>query len=613
MRIGSLAYLVGRRLLLSLVVAAFFCGAGGAKAASTLAPCGNTPGLQCGTVVVPLDRSGAVAGTVALHVEELPASGTSRGVMFLIAGGPGQGSARSFDLGSAASAQQLQTLFPNYTLVAFDNRGTGASGLINCPAIQTTVPTSVDQSARLALECADQIGAVRQFYATRDHVADVEAVRTALGLGKIGLYGVSYGTKLALAYARAFPGSVARLVLDSVLPPEGPDPYDRDVLRQLPGTLSAYCAGGVCRAATSDYAGDVVALANRLETKPVSGVVRVAGGAVRARRMTGEDLISLVIDSDLNPGIAAALPAAVHAARAGYGRPLLRLFDLDLRTSSLTASDLSFGLNVATTCADGLFPWRPDAAPADRAAALNAAVESLPAGSFGPFGNWAARLGAAYYCDLWPSPAGNTPLAGGAYPNVPVLAVSGGLDLRTPTAGARAILAHFPQGQLVVVPGVGHSVVTADLSGCAARAVHDWIVFGNAFRSTCPRSPSVVGVVGRLPSRAASSTRATVGAVATTVHEAAATWLTLVFSSLTSAAGIDGGRLSLAGGSAFTFSSYSDVPGVRVSGRLTLRRAGLPLTFAGTLRVAGSRAGTLRLSGHSLRGVLSGRRVSGPA
>jgi pimeloyl-ACP methyl ester carboxylesterase len=600
---------VGRRFLLPLVVAAFFCTASGAHAAVPLTPCGAR-GLVCGTVVVPLDRSGSVPGTISLHVEELPAAGTPRGVMFLVAGGPGQGSAKSFDLRSASNAQQFQAVFPNYTLVAFDNRGTGASGLINCPAIQKTVPTSVDQAARLARDCADRIGPTRQFYATRDHAADIESVRTALGLGKIGLYGVSYGTKLALAYALAYPGSVARLVLDSVLPPDGPDPYDRDVVRALPGTLGAYCAGGRCRVATANYAGDVIAVANRLEAKPIKGKVLVPGGAKRTRRMTGEDLLSLVIDSDLNPGLAAALPAAVRAARAGYNRPLLRLFDLDLRTSTLTAPQLSFGLNVATTCADGKFPWSPNTPPADRTPVLAAAVAALPAGSFGQFGNWAARLGSAYYCDLWPSPSGNAPLGSGPYPNVPVLALSGGLDLRTPTANARAVLAQFPQGQLVVVPGVGHSVLGADLSNCAARSIHDWIVFGNTFRTECPRTPDLVAYVNRLSSRKPVAPGATLAAVATTLHEAAATWLALLSSPLKSAPGVYAGRLT-ASGSGFRLTNYAVSPGVRVSGRVSARRAGLPLTFKGTLRVNGPAGGTLRVVGHALQGVLGGRRVSG--
>jgi pimeloyl-ACP methyl ester carboxylesterase len=601
------------RLLLPLLLAAFFFQAGSAQAAVPMTHCASTPGLLCGTVVVPLDYSGAVAGNVSLHVEELPASGTPRGVMFLVAGGPGQGSAKSFDLGSTSGAQLFQAVFPGYTLVAFDNRGTGSSGLINCPGVQKNVPTSVEEAARLARDCADQIGPSRQFYSTRDHADDIESVRKALGFGKIGLYGVSYGTKLALAYALGFPGSVDRMVLDSIVPPDQPDPYERDVVRQLPGTLSALCAGGRCRKATSNYAGDVIALANRLEAKPITGKIAVAGGRTQARRMTGEDLISLVIDTDLSPGLAAELPAAVHQARAGYTRPLLRLFDLDLRTSALAASDLSFGLYVATTCADGKFPWSPSTPPADRPAALAAAVSALPAGSFGPLGNWAARLGTAYDCELWPSPAGNAPLGNGPYPNVPVLELSGGLDLRTPTANARAVLSQFPQGQLLVVPGVGHSVLGADLSNCAARAVHDWIVFGTALRSTCPRQPQIVGFVDRLPSRKPVAPRTTLAAVASTLHEAGATWLTLTFSPVTRAAGLYGGTLTLTGSSGFRLANYTVAPGMRVSGRLAVGGAGLPLTFSGTLRVAGATPGTVRVAGHSLRGVLGGRRVTGQA
>jgi pimeloyl-ACP methyl ester carboxylesterase len=601
---------VGRRLLLPLLVVAFFFQAGNAQAAVPLTHCGSTPGLLCGTVVVPLDYSGASPGGVSLHVEELPASGTPRGVMFLVAGGPGQGSAKSFGLDSASSARLFQSVFPDYTLVAFDNRGTGASGLINCPGVQKIVPTSVEQAARLARDCADQIGPTRQFYATRDHADDIESVRSALGFGKIGLYGVSYGTKLALAYALAFPSSVDRMVLDSVVPPDQPDPYERDVVRELPATLSALCAGGRCRKATSNYSADVITLANRLEAKPISGKVPLAGGGTRKRRMTGEDLISLVIDTDLSPGLAAELPAAVRAALAGYDRPLLRLFDLDLRTSALAASDLSFGLYVATTCADGKFPWSPSTPPADRPAVLDAAVSALPAGAFGPLGRWAARLGTAYDCELWPSPTGNASLGSGPYPNVPVLALSGGLDLRTPTANARAVLAQFPQGRLVVVPGVGHSVLTADLSDCATRAVHDWIVFGNPFRSTCPRPPEIVGFVNRLPSRPPSSARATLAAVATTLHEAEATWLALTLSPVSTAAGLYGGTLTLAGSSGFRLAGYAVAPSTRVSGRLTVR-VGLPVAFTGTLRVAGPTPGTLHVAGHSLSGVLGGRRVSG--
>src|SRR5207247_3633138 len=157
-------------------------------------------------------------------------------------------------------------------------------------------------------------------------------------------FGVSYGTKLAIAYALAHPGAVERIVLDSVVVPTYPDPFERNVLRAMPGTLTAFCTGGVCNGATPDFAGDVAKHANRLEARPVHGKVIAPNGKLRALKMNGEELISMIIDADLSPGLAAEAPAAVHAALLGNALPLLRLYDLDLRTSVLSAEDLSCGL-----------------------------------------------------------------------------------------------------------------------------------------------------------------------------------------------------------------------------------------------------------------------------
>jgi pimeloyl-ACP methyl ester carboxylesterase len=602
---------VGRRLLVGLLFAAALALPGMADAA-TPTQC-RPNGLRCGTVDVPLDRSGRVPGTLSLRVEVLPAQGTSRGVMFLVAGGPGQGSAGAFDLGEPENAEYMRQLLPGYTLVAFDNRGTGRSGLISCPGLQTTLIGTAEQFASLARDCATIIGPTREFYATRDHAEDIEAVRRALGFDKVGLFGVSYGTKLSLAYALAHPASVERLLLDSVVEPTSPDPFYRNVLRGLPDVLRQFCAGSRCRRATSDFAGDVVALANQLEARPVQGRVIAPSGALRTVRMTGEDLIWLLIDADLSPGLAAAAPAAVRAARSGHTRPLLRLFDLHLRTAQIPTDDLSFGLNAATNCADGGFPWAPSTPPAERRAVIDAAIAQLPPGSFGAFGNWAARLGTAFFCEQWPAPAGNTPLGVGPLPNVPVLAVNGGFDIRTPTPNAVAVVARFPQGRLVVVPGVGHSVLTGDFSFCSQRAVRTWILGGQLpARQTCPRVAPVATVLGAFPKRPARKTaKSTLAVVTKAAREAQATWLELLFSSSTfTPRGLYGGRL-IGSGTAFRLDHYSVAPGVLLTGSFTLVGTGPPFRYQGIIRVSGpaALAGTLLFSGNSVSGTLAGRRI----
>jgi pimeloyl-ACP methyl ester carboxylesterase len=611
---------VGRRLLLGLVLAALFVLPGQAHAAISLSPCpGATDGLQCGTVVVPLDRTGIVAGSVSLHVEVLPAGGVPRGTLFLIAGGPGQGSARSYGLSSTDSADFMQAMLPGYTLVAFDNRGTGDSGLLNCPVLQATPTATAEQGAILARDCAAIIGPTRQFYATRDHAEDIDAVRAALGVQKIALLGVSYGTKLALAYALAHPANVDRMILDSVVPTQFPDPFDRNVLHEMPSTLASFCQNGICKGATPNFPADVVALANKLEAKPISGKFIAPTGKLKTLRMDGEELLSMLIDTDLSPGLAAEAPAAVHAALQGNTRPLLRIYDLDLRTGSLTAQDLSFGLNAATNCADGLFPWDPSAPPSARQATIDSAVASSPGSAFGPFGKWAARIGTAYYCEQWPSPTGRAPLGPGPLPNVPVLAVSGGYDLRTPVANAVSVVNQFPQGRLIVVPGVGHSVLTADFSYCSQRAVRAWILgqLQAPTQAACPRVQPLAKVVGAFPAKPAKPTaQSTLTIAGKTLREAEATFLQMLFATTQfTPRGLYGGKLvNSKAGDSFTLTTYALAPGVFVSGKISFVDIGPPSTYKGTVRISGrgAVAGTLTITAKGvISGKLGGKAVSG--
>ena len=311
-------------------------------------------GVVCSDVVVPLDRTGVVPGTVTLHVEVVPSTGVNRGVVFLLAGGPGQGSAHVFGLGNTAEVALNHFLFPGYTLVAYDDRGTGDSGLLDCPALQTASTADTERAAAAA--CATSIGVPRDFYSTATHAEDLEAVRQSLGFNKIALYGVSYGTKLAMAYALAHPDHVERLLLDSVLPPELPNPFSANTLQAMPATLAAFCSDGSCRSATSNFSGDVTTLANKLAAKPIRVAVLQLNGTKKLIRVDGLELLSIVTDADINPGLAVELPAVVRAALDGRMQPLARLADLHDSGSQEASIDLSFALYAATVCRDGPVP-----------------------------------------------------------------------------------------------------------------------------------------------------------------------------------------------------------------------------------------------------------------
>src|SRR5262245_36604898 len=279
-----------------------------ASAAPSDEPC--PAGLRCLSVEVPIDRSGRVPGTIALHVEVLPAKGREKGALMLLTGGPGQVATQSFRLGRARTAAYYRGLAPGYTLVAFDIRGVGRSEPLTCTPKHFGGTTSGFVTA-----CANAMGPRRDFYGTAEHAEDVDSVRRELGYDRIALYGVSYGTKLALAYSLAHGSHVERLLLDSVVSPRDPDPYFTNVLSQLPTLLRTYCADGVCRDATPDFAGDVAALSRRLVEHPLEGTVRRRGGATTEVRLDQSEFFALLLDIGWNAGMSAELPAAVHAAR----------------------------------------------------------------------------------------------------------------------------------------------------------------------------------------------------------------------------------------------------------------------------------------------------------
>ena len=196
-----------------------------------------------------------------------------------------------------------------------------------------------------------------------------------------------------------------------------------------------------------------------------------------------------------------------------------------------------------------------------------------------------------------------------------MLAVSGGFDLRTPTASAVSVVARFPQGRLLVVPGVGHSTITADFSGCAVAAVHTWMT-GGVPPTECPRSQPLVAPVPALPMLPARPRRvspaATLRIVSATLKEAEATWLmTALSGSNTPVEGIYGGRLTSPSGTSINLAGYTVAQGVSLSGKLKIAKGGPPLRFEGFLTVSGPRAatGVLGLKNGSLRGTLGGKLV----
>jgi pimeloyl-ACP methyl ester carboxylesterase len=454
--------LIAARVLLPLLLVLLAA----APAPAGAAPGRDCPGgkrVRCFTVTVPLDRSGRVSGQIRLRAARVRSRNPTRTPVVALVGGPGEAGV------TFATAFATQLPRAHRDLIVLDQRGTGASGLLRCRAFERRAGATLDRPAGA---CGRSLGARRSYYTSADSADDIEALRVRLGTPRIVLYGVSYGTRVALEYARRHPRGLARLILDSSVGLEGPDAFVRETLGALPRVLHRACRRG-CGAAGAHPVADLAQLRRRLRREPVRTHLRRRGRSV-AVRVTADDLLSLLVSSDLDPGLMRRIPAAVRAALHGREARLARLkAEADsLEGGSVPIRDFSPALFAATTCEESLLPWDPAAAPATRRLQALAALRATAPSALAPFDRAAAlREGAFSLCSDWPAPRRVVDPGAPLPPGLPTLILSGELDLRTPLERARQLASALPGAQLVVVGDTGHDVLGARPRGCVRRAL----------------------------------------------------------------------------------------------------------------------------------------------
>lgn len=583
------------------------------------APCGDGNDFACGHLTVALDPSGATPGTLTLAMRRHRAPvGEAREAVIALAGGPGQA---AIPFGEQF-AHLLGPIAATRDLIVFDQRGIGLSRPLSCHRFELDAG---GPAGRQLAECAAQIGPTRSDYTTAQTVADIEAIRQAGGYEKLVLYGTSYGTKVAERYAQTYPDRVSALVLDSVVPPNGPEPLNLPTFAAIPRVLAELCAHGACAHITRHPAGDVARLVRRIGGGAMSGRWIDAEGRPHTLRVSSDELLAVLIAGDLEPVLRAEFPAAARSAAGGDGAPLARLLrDAVERGEGAEEESPSESfdspLYFATSCEEELFPWSRASSPGKRLAEARALIGGLPASRFAPFARRDVfGISDIPECAFWPytTPA-PTPVQA-PFPSVPTLILSGVEDLRTPTANAREVAAQIPGSHLLVVPAVGHSVLGSDFSGCSSRALQ--ALFKPAPIEPCAGGTQLLNLLGLAPLAPARLSEVAPahgyrGRSGRTLRAVGLTLADLIRQETTHALG----GLALAGGLRFgglragwadatsrglTLHDYSYVPGVLVSGRIVEGEA--------VLRIGGTAAapGTLRLRAHrTLAGTLGGQRVS---
>jgi pimeloyl-ACP methyl ester carboxylesterase len=581
-------------------------------------PCATTNNFACAHLAVPLDPSGATAGTIALAIRRHRAAvGEARSAIVALAGGPGQAAipfAEDF-------AETLGPIAATRDLIVFDQRGTGLSHPLGCPALKHITASTLP--ARAVAACAAQLGPSRAFYTTADSVADIEAIRQAGGYEKLVLYGTSYGTKVAEEYAEAHPDRVEGLILDSVVPPNGPEALNEATFAAIPRVLREICARRACRGVTAEPARDLARLLARIHRHRLQARAFTPKGKARRVTVSAEALLNVLLLGDFSGALRATLLSTVRSAALGDLEPLGRLLETLPSEEESESEGIDVPLYYATSCEEQQFPWSRSVSPARRLAEALAAARALPSSEFAPFDAAdAVGLSNIPECAAWPYASPLAPQAlDGPLPAIPTLILSGAEDLRTPTSSARAVAALIPGSHVLVVPMVGHSVLGSDPTSCAANALQ--ALFAGKTIRPCRATPTPLrlrpeplppprltdvrparGYSGR-PGRTARAVQLTIEDLARQLIltiEASGEEESLSLPAL-STGGLRSGWARLSSGGV-SFHDYSFIPGVTLSGTLRAETA--------DLRVGGPAAagGTLRLgSHHVLVGTLGGLSV----
>jgi pimeloyl-ACP methyl ester carboxylesterase len=464
-------------------------------------PCPSAS-LHCDGMLVPTDHDGGSSATIWVAYAVHRASVTPKGTMAIAVGGPG-GS------GLAEARSRLESFDPDlveqYDLLFWDQRGVGASEGRDCPvagfAYAVTEPTAASSHAFVdaCLQEAGVAGTDVARYGTRQAAEDLESIRDQLGLDRLTLYGESYGTELAQAYAARHPDRLTALILDGAVDltrsanefwAAAATSFDRT----LNDTFAACRADRDCRTDAPDVGDEYDRALARFDTmREVS--FADADGTMRGHPVDAAAIEAAVGQLLYEPAGRSLILRAVAAAGRGDDVPLARLTSL---LGSGQGPGISEFIYHAVTCAD--YRVSPTADAHDIAA-----VDAYARQHGIPSLRSAEVYSSQYPCLSWPyQPATGdrpAPLTSTPYP---VFVLGAADDPITPIEGARAIAGRLSDSFLITTRGGPH-VTFGRGDPCVDNPVLAWVLDERRPANRIIDCPGDVidGYVGLTPDRLA--------------------------------------------------------------------------------------------------------------
>lgn len=433
--------------------------------------------VTCGELTVPENRIQPTGNRITLPfavIHSPKPNPRPDSIIYTSSGGPG--------LGAFGAWRHLAYNFDflaTRDIILLEQRGTRWSDpYLNCPDLNmamfenlTRVLPREDEIAYevvAALECRDELlaqGIDLSSYNTLESVADLEDLRTMLGIEQWNFIGSSYAARIGLTLARLHPESLRSMVLDSVYDPsvnfmEARVPSFASVMEKL----FAACAEDVdCLRAypkLEDHFYEVIARANG---NPIAvDIDHPRLGESITVYLTGNDLVLGVFNALRDVRLIGYLPFAIEEIYAGNMSVIIPL----AQNGFASMFNTPLGIYYAVECAEE-YPFN------------DMEHQQIVARKYAGLENFLPTPSDPYICEAWNAQSVDASFREPVVSDVPALILSGEYDAVTPAAFSQQTASRLGNAVYVNIPGVGHAVMDVDL--CARQMAAAFIASPESF------------------------------------------------------------------------------------------------------------------------------------
>ncbi|MDC0939022.1 alpha/beta fold hydrolase [Pseudomonadales bacterium] len=400
--------------------------------------------------------------------------------LVILAGGPGQAATELANLGLI-----FNKIRQARDILLLDQRGTGKLSPMRCAEAPEKL---TDLSTRNLLKlqtktldtCLSEMEADPRFYTTDFAIQDLEALRMYLGYKQLNLWGGSYGTRVALAFLKAYPESVRTIILDGVAPAAITIPLhiERDASRALERVFEACDAEPSCSNHYPNLRMHFDDLSARFEKPQIISVTDPVTGQ-KLTLSADIDWLHAALRSPLYGRMTQRLmPFIIEQAYAGHYAPLLSVSALD--------GGINSAMFLSVICSEDVA--RISQANFDLAQAQPYILKSRQ-----------LNIPIIEACKVWPSRALPASYFEPVVSDKPVLVFSGASDPVTPPSWGDSILPGLVNAQHFVVEGFAHNTLG---TRCTVEMITDFVDTANfsALDSSClsniKRRPFFIGTGG---------------------------------------------------------------------------------------------------------------------